>query len=99
MDANDVEAPTLTISLLETGDPTDVMAIQRDYENAASVVVVVNNEDEEVDLATLGGGGVPVDFADGPVIEITGAETELSVSGGLLIGIMPPRSSYLVSDQ
>jgi streptogramin lyase len=99
MDANDVTAPTLVVSLLEIGDPTDVMAIRRDYENAASVVVVVNNEDEEVDLSTLGAGGIPVGFADGAVIEITGADTDLSVSGGLLIGTMPARSSYLVSDQ
>jgi hypothetical protein len=99
MDANDTEAPTLTISLLEVGDPTDVMAIQRDYENEASVVVIVNNEDEEVDLSTLGGGGIPVDFADGAVVEITGAENDLAVSGGALIGTMPARSSYLVSDQ
>ena len=66
---------------------------------AASGVVGVNNEDEEVDLSTLGAGGIPVGFADGAVIEITGAETDLSVSGGLLIGNMPARSSYLVSDQ
>ena len=52
-----------------------------------------------VDLSTLGAGGIPVGFADGAVIEITGAETDLSVSGGLLIGNMPARSSYLVSDQ
>ena len=99
MDANDITAPTLVVSLLEVGDPIDVLAIRRDYENAASVVVVVNNEDEEVDLSALGGGGIPVDFADGAVIEIAGAQTDLSVSGGLLIGTMPARSSYLVSDQ
>ena len=99
MDATDTDAPTLTVSLLEIGDPTDVLAIQRDYQNAASVVVVINNENTEVDLTTLGGGGIPVPFADGAVVEITGADNDLLVSGGLLQGTVPARSSYLVSDQ
>ncbi|MDH4031873.1 MAG: hypothetical protein OEU49_13555, partial [Chromatiales bacterium] len=99
MNANDAAAPKLTISFLGAFDVIDVMAIQRDMEGAASVVVVVNNEGEEVDLTTLGGGGIPVPFADGPVVEITGADNDLVVSGGVLQGTVPARSSLLVSDQ
>jgi hypothetical protein len=66
----------------------------------ASVVAVTNNEDEDVDLSTLPGGGIPVDgLAGGAVVEITGAETDLSVAGGVLTGTVPARTTYLVSDQ
>ena len=99
MDANDPAAPTLTISQLAGGAPTDVLAFQRDLEGAPSVVVVLNNEDTDVDLGTLGSGGIPVTLADGAVTELTGAETDLAVAGGLLTGTIPARSTLLVSDQ
>ncbi len=99
MNAADPAAPTLTISQDSAGSPTDVLAFQRDLEGSPSVVVVVNNEDTDVDLATLGSGGVPVTLADGAVTEITGADTDLAVAGGLLTGTMPARTTLLVSDQ
>ena len=100
MDAADTAAPTLTIDLLFSGSGTDVVAIRRDMDGEASVVAVANNEDEDVDLTTLGDGGIRVTgIADGAVVEITGAETDLSVAGGLLIGTVPARTTYLVSDQ
>jgi pullulanase len=99
MDASDAAAPTLTVSLLSGGAPTDVLALQRDLEGEASVVVVVNNEDDAVDLGGLGTGGIPVGLTDGAVTEITGTETDLAVVGGLLQGTVPPRTTYLVTDQ
>jgi VCBS repeat-containing protein len=100
MDASDTSAPTLTVSQLFAGTGTDVVAIQRDMDGEASVVAVTNNEDEDVDLSTLPGGGIPVDgLAGGAVVEITGAETDLSVAGGVLTGTVPARTTYLVSDQ
>ena len=81
------------------GEPTDVLAVRRALDGTAFVVLVVNDEDEVVDLSTLGGGGIPMDFADRAVVEITGTDAGLMVSGGLLQGTMPARSSYLISDQ
>jgi len=100
MDANDVAAPRLTISQLFAGSPTDVLALRRQLDGAVPVVIVLNNEDDPVDLGTLGSGGIPVGagFADGPVTEITGADAGLSVAGGLLQGTVPARTTYLVID-
>jgi hypothetical protein len=99
MNAADPAAPTLTISQDSAGSPVDVLAFQRDLEGAPSVVVVVNNEDDPVDLASLGAGGVPVTLQDGAVTEITGVETDLAVAGGLLTGTVPARTTLLVSDR
>jgi pullulanase len=99
MNAADPAAPTLTISQDSAGSPTDVLAFQRDLEGAPSVVVVVNNEDDPVDLSGLGAGGIPVTLADGAVTEITGLETDLAVAGGVLTGTVPARSTLLVSDR
>ncbi|MGD8977633.1 MAG: hypothetical protein PVG91_08510, partial [Gammaproteobacteria bacterium] len=98
MDATDPAAPTLVVSQLFAGSGTDVLAIQRDLDGEASVVVVLNNQDSDVDLSSLE-GGLPVGdtFADGPVIEITGADNDLNVAGGRLIGTVPARTTYLVS--
>ena len=99
INAADPAAPTLTISQDSAGSPTDVLAFQRDLEGAPSVVVVVNNEDDPVDLSGLGAGGIPVTLADGAVTEITGLETNLAVAGGVLTGTVPARSTLLVSDR
>jgi hypothetical protein len=100
MDASDTSAPTLTVSLAFAGFGADLLAFQRTMDGEASVVTLVNNDDEPVDLASLDGGGIPVDgLAAGAAVEVTGAETDLEVVGGRLIGTVPPRTTYLVSDQ
>jgi glycosidase len=100
MDASDTSAPTLTVSLAFAGFGADLLAFQRTMDGEASVVTLVNNDDEAVDLASLDGGGIPVNgLAAGPAVEVTGAETDLEVVGGRLIGTVPPRTTYLVSDQ
>ncbi len=98
MDATDTDAPTLVVSQLFAGTGTDVLAFQRDLADENSVVVVLNNEDNDVELSSLNGGlSVGGTFADGGVIEITGADNNLSVAGGRLIGTVPARTTYLVS--
>ena len=98
MDAADTDAPTLEVSQLFAGTGTDVLAFQRDLAGESSVVVVLNNEDNDVELSSLNGGlSVGGTFADGAVIEITGADNNLSVAGGRLIGTVPARTTYLVS--
>jgi len=63
------------------------------------VVVVINNGDTPVDLATLSGGGIPLlgTFSGAALTEITGRASNLSVSGGKLVGTIPPRSALAVS--
>ncbi|MGB5591388.1 MAG: hypothetical protein WBN31_10625, partial [Gammaproteobacteria bacterium] len=98
MDATDTNAPLLEVSQLFSGSGTDVLAFERALAGEDSVVVVLNNEDDDVDLSSLN-GGIPVgdSFADGAVLEITGADNNLSVAGGRLIGTVPARTTYLLS--
>ncbi|MDV6373770.1 alpha-amylase family glycosyl hydrolase [Deinococcus arenicola] len=63
------------------------------------VVFVVNGGDTPVDLATLSGGGIPLlgTFGGGALTEITGHASNLSISGGQLVGTVPPRSTLAVT--
>jgi uncharacterized repeat protein (TIGR01451 family) len=102
MDASDTDSPALTVTQLYAGTPTDVLAFSRTLAGEATVVVVLNNDDEDVDLSTLPGGGIPLNgaFADGAqLVEITGEAHGLSAAGGNLVGTIPARTTYLFSDQ
>lgn len=63
------------------------------------VVVVINNGDAPVDLATLSGGGIPLlgTFGGTTLTEITGRTSGLTVSGGKLVGTVPARSVLAVT--
>ncbi|CAM3911131.1 alpha-amylase family glycosyl hydrolase [Deinococcus frigens] len=81
-----------------------VLAYRRVISNVAGaagqpVVFVVNGGDTPVDLSTLGAGGLPLlgTFGGGPLTEITGHASNLSVSGGKLTGTVPPRSTLAVT--
>lgn len=60
------------------------------------VVVVLNDSNAPVDLTKLGGIPLLNTFA-GSVREITGRTAEIGVSGGKLVGTVPPRSALIVS--
>jgi hypothetical protein len=62
------------------------------------VVLVMNMGDGEADLGVLGGISVG-GLMDGPAVEITGAMTDLVISGGVLTGTVPARTAYLISDR
>ncbi|MEJ2523848.1 MAG: hypothetical protein P8080_13435, partial [Gammaproteobacteria bacterium] len=96
IDVSDPEVAYLSVS--KAGDGSDVFALRRDLDGAASVLLVMNMGDGPADLSVL--GGLPADgLADGPAVEITGAETDLVFTGGVLSGTIPPRTAYLVSDR
>ncbi|GHF45030.1 glycosidase [Deinococcus metalli] len=63
------------------------------------VVFVVNNGDTAVDLSTLSGGGIPLlgTFTSSALTEITGRSSDLSVSGGKLVGTVPARTALAVT--
>ncbi|WP_216325478.1 alpha-amylase family glycosyl hydrolase [Deinococcus aestuarii] len=73
--------------------------VATDGKGGQPVVVVMNNGDTPVDLATLGGGGIPLlgTFGAGTLTEITGRASGLSVSGGRLVGTVPARSALAVT--
>ncbi len=101
IDATDPDEAYLTVAQAD-GVAGDVLVLKRTLSGAAPVFVVYNHSsvtsDEAVDLA--GFGGISVDgLADGPVVEITGRETDLVVSGGRLFGTVPPYTTYLISDR
>ncbi len=62
----------------------------------APVVVVMNGSNAAIDLSSLGGLPLLGTFS-GPVKEITGRSSTLSVSGGKLVGSVPARSALIVS--
>lgn len=64
------------------------------------VVVVMNNGDTPVDLATLSGGGIPLlgTFANTPIKEITGRVANLGMnSEGKLVGTVPARTALAIT--
>ena len=65
----------------------------------APVVVVINNGNAPVDLSTLGGGIALLGTFSGPIKEITGQTSSLSVAGDKLVGSVPARSALIVSGQ
>lgn len=82
---------------------TQILAYRRTVAGVSGVagqpvVFVVNGGDTAVDLSSLGGGGIPLlgTFA-GPLTEVTGRTSDLSVSGGKLVGTVPPRSVLAVT--
>jgi hypothetical protein len=99
MNAGDTSAPTLTVSQLFAGTGPDVLAFRRDLDGEATVIAIINNDDEPVDLAGLDGGIPAEGLTAGAAVEITGAETDLQIAGGRLTGTVPPRTTYLVSDR
>lgn len=81
-----------------------VLAYRRVISNMAGaagqpVVFVVNGGDTPVELSMLGSGGIPLlgTFGGGPLTEITGRAANLSVSGGRLVGTLPPRTTLAVT--
>ncbi|MBB6015722.1 alpha-amylase family glycosyl hydrolase [Deinococcus radiopugnans] len=81
-----------------------ILAYRRVISNVAGtagqpVVFVVNNGDTATELSTLSGGGIPLlgTFGGGALTEITGHASNLSVSGGKLVGTVPPRSVLAVT--
>lgn len=70
-----------------------------DGKGGQPVVVVMNNGDTPVDLSTLSGGGIPLlgTFGGTALTEITGRASNLSVSGGKLVGTVPARSALAVT--
>jgi glycosidase len=73
--------------------------VATDNRGGQPVVVVLNNGDTPVDLATLSGGGIPLlgTFGAGALTEITGKSSNLSVQGGKLVGTVPARSALAVT--
>ncbi len=96
LDVADPEVAYLTVS--KSMDASDVFVLRRDLAGAASVVLVLNMGDGAADLASLGGIAVG-GLADGPAVEVTGATTDLVISGGMLTGTVPARTAYLISDR
>jgi glycosidase len=86
--------------LMVTAEPAagDVLALRRDLDGAASVILVLNNGDAPADLGALGGIDA-AGFNDGAAIELTGRAHGLSFAGGRLIGNVPARTAYIVSDR
>ncbi len=90
--------------LWRPGGGPNVLAYRRVISGVAGaagqpVVFVVNGSDSPVDLSTLSGGGIPLlgTFGAGALTEITGHASNLSVSGGKLVGTLPPRTTLAVT--
>ncbi|MBB5233606.1 alpha-amylase family glycosyl hydrolase [Deinococcus budaensis] len=75
--------------------------VATDNRGGQPVVVVINNGDAPVDLATLTGGGIPLlgTFANTPIQEITGRVTNLGLSDGKLVGMVPARTALAITAQ
>lgn len=73
--------------------------VATDSRGGQPVVVVINNGDAPVDLATLTGGGIPLlgTFGAGALTEVTGRTHSLSVQGGKLVGSVPARGVLAVT--
>lgn len=100
LDATSSSNPVLTVSPRgAAGIDPDVFVFARTMPGDKSVIVALNNEGSVVDLSALGGGGIDVQglIADGPVVEITGAVSDLRVSGGRLRGILPALTAFGVA--
>jgi glycosidase len=96
LDTADPEVAMLVVSAEPASG--DVFAMRRDLDGAASVLLVLNNGDAAADLAALGGIEA-AGFTDGAAIELTDRPHGLSFAGGRLIGTVPPRTAYIVSDR
>jgi hypothetical protein len=100
LDATSTSSPVLIVTPRSLGgsDP-DVLAFARTMAGQKSVVVVVNNDRADVDLAALPGGGIDVQglLADGAVVEVTDVATSLRVTGGRLAGPVPALTALAVS--
>jgi glycosidase len=96
LDTTDPQVAMLVVSPESVGG--DVFAMRRDLDGAASVILVLNNGDSPADLAALGGIEA-AGFTDGSVTELTGRAHGLSFAGGRLIGTVPARTAYVVSDR
>ncbi|MEM6431618.1 MAG: alpha-amylase, partial [Deinococcota bacterium] len=78
----------------------NVMAFRRTLEGEPSVVIVMNNADEAVDLSQIAAGGIPLlgTFAsDANLTEVSGRQTDVSIVEGLLVGTIPARSVIAVA--
>jgi glycosidase len=80
-----------------------IFAFRRTLAGELPVVAVLNNGDSPLDLATLPGGGIPLQgtLAPGaPLTEVTGRAHDLTVTaGGLLVGTVPPRTLLAVAGE
>lgn len=77
-----------------------VLAFRRTLAGEPSVVTVMNNADERVDLRNLNAGGIPLlgTFASGvSLTEVSGVEVDVTISDGLLVGSLPPRSAVALA--
>ncbi|MPY66838.1 alpha-amylase [Deinococcus sp. SDU3-2] len=76
-----------------------LLAYRRVLSGERPVVVVLNNGDTPLDLATLPGGGLPLlgTFGAGALTEVTGRTSDLRVEGGRLVGTVPPRAALAVA--
>jgi glycosidase len=96
IDTTDPDVATLVVSEEPAGG--DVFALRRDLDGAASVILVLNNGDAPADLGALGGIEA-TGLVDGPAVEISGRAHDLVIAGGRLLGTIPPRTAYMVSDR
>ena len=80
---------------------SDVLVFARVLEGLPSVVVVLNNDDEAVNLGDFGGGiNVSDLLTDGAaLVELTGQAHSLSVSGGRLNGQVPARTILAIRSE
>ena len=102
LDAASTTNPVLTVSGRTSGtaDP-DVFAFARTMTGETALVVVINNERSEVDLALLSGGGIDVSglLADGASVDVSGLAIELQVSGARLRGRVPALTTVVLAAQ
>jgi glycosidase len=100
LDANNRVRPVLTVSSQSAagGDP-DVFVFARSLADAAPIIVIVNNENNNVDMSALADGGINVSglFDDGPLTELTGAGQNLEVADGRLLGLMPALTVFALT--
>lgn len=80
-----------------------IFAFRRTLTGELPVVAVLNNGDSPINLASLPGGGIPLQgtFAPlAPLTEITGRPHDLAVTAaGRLVGTVPPRTLLAVSGE
>ena len=95
IDVANPAARTLTITEIDGGGVSELLAIAREMDGEMAVVAVLNNSTSSVLLGDLDGGGIQVGdlFPDGPVQEITGRGAGFQVVGGRLTGTIPAKAS------
>jgi len=102
LDATSTTNPVLTVSGRTGGaaDP-DVFAFARTMTGEVALVVVINNERSEVDLAALAGGGIDVSglLPDGDAADVSGLAIALDVSDGRLRGRVPALSAVVLATE